>query len=517
MLKLLKKWKSLTIIPRKELIVGIITNVICLFCAVVEPIALSSFISNATIHATGLALLWLAINLGVVIIEHISWHINYGNYTYLISPTYKTLQEKITSAMLYNNGENVDKQKLSYCINTDIFGIATFVDTIIIRACGILKFLIILIIIFVYSYVVGVLLVIMSAIGYLLLLFYNKSRIKTSIETQTQEIATARKTNEIIDMASIIKKYDLESPVLLEQERRLKGYVNSYNNLYTKKSIKDNFIQIYWYAMLTVVFVVCLFEYNALVLHLSVFLVLIDYSVAFIKLTENAFDFTIEITELEDKIKRTEEFINFAKASEVNVEKTAGESQNEQLVISSNKVFKMQAGSKKKLMLEPTKIMLFHSVKYYKLFFDEKQSDYKILYSNQEYNALKQIPESMLVTCENEMFADTILQNLQIINNDEIKIDKILKEFGISDVVAEIDSKPNNYANTIEDKTLNFLLNLTRGLLSDSKILILQLEDGCVVKSKDLIKSIKNLIENRIFLIYAPTIDCAGIGRQIVE
>ncbi len=220
---------------------------------------------------------------------------------------------------------------------------------------------------------------------------------------------------------------------------------------------------------------------------------------------------------MEDKIKRTEEFINFAKANEVGVEKTAGESQNEQLVISSNKVFKMQTGSKKKLMLEPTKIMLFHSLKYYKLFFDEKQSDYKILYSNQEYNALKQIPESMLVTCENEMFADTILQNLQIINNDEIKIDKILKELGISDVVAEIDSKPNNYANNIEDKTLNFLLNLTRGLLSDSKILILQLEDGCVVKSKDLIKSIKNLTENRIFLIYAPTTDCAGIGRQIVE
>ena len=517
MLKLLKKWKSLTIIPRKELIVGIITNVICVFCAVVEPIALSSFVSNATIHATGLALLWLAINLGVVIMEHISWHINYSNYTYLISPTYNDLQEKITSAVLINNGENVDKQKLNYCINTDIFGIATFVDTIVIRACGILKFLTILIIIFIYSYVVGVLLVVMSAIGYLLLLFYNKSRVKTSIETQTQEIATARKTNEIINMANIIKKYDLESPVLLEQERRLKGYVNSYNNLYTKKSIKDNFIQIYWYAMLTVIFVVCLFEYNALVLPLSVFLVLIDYSVTFVKLTENAFDFTIEITELEDKVNRTEEFINLAKTNEVTIDSTADEKQSNQLVISSNKLFKMQAGSKKKLVLEASKIMVFHSAKFYKLFFDENQTDYKITYLNQEYNALNQIPESMLVTCKNEMFADTILQNLQIINNDEAKIDQILKEFEISDAVAQIDSRPNNYANTIQNKNLNLLINLTRGLLNNSKILIVQLEDGCSLCIKDLVKSIKNLTEDRIVLLYAPTVDCTGIGRQIVE
>ena len=60
MIKTLKEWKKLVVTENRLMAVSVLTNVVILVCAITEPIALSSFISNASVHSTTLALIWLA-------------------------------------------------------------------------------------------------------------------------------------------------------------------------------------------------------------------------------------------------------------------------------------------------------------------------------------------------------------------------------------------------------------------------------------------------------------------------
>ncbi len=603
MKKLLQNWKKLCTVEGNVLAVSILTQVVIIICSIVEPVALSSFIECATIHSTALAVIWLFINLGLVIIEHISWHINYSNYTKLISPTYINLQSRITKATLVASKDMIDNTKLNYCINSDIFGIATFLDSLILRLASFVKFLVILIIIFVYSYTVGVMLVVMSAVGFSLLMMYNKLKRRSGIVLRENEISADKKTHEIIEMGEVVKKYNLENPMLLEQERRLVGYVNSYNNLYTKKSIKDNFIQIYWYTMLSVIFLVCYFEFNALAMSLAVFLILIDYSSTFVKLTENAFDFTIEITDLEEKVSRTYEILEFEKNSQKNENfqdtenslvsdfdgnKTSGniesvsqnfakngkkspqsiqnshneeilkdkktkrlksfseeradclsfevasesannlqnkntlqnidsDEKNKLLTIESQKTFYLAGTGCKKMKLMPANVYIFQSDKSRMIFCEAGENNPKIEYGDIEYSSIYKIPELLLVKNQNEMFADSIIENLQIVKNDVELITAITESLGIDEMLNCLDDGDRKRADKIKDEKVIILLNIVRAILSDAEIVYFKMDAEVFDFGKNIIKTFCKFGKNKIVLVYDPAKMLSGKRGIFVE
>lgn len=523
MINILKEWKKLIAIEGVSCKLSILTNIVILICGITEPIALSSFIGNASVHNSTLALIWLGINLGLIIMEHIAWHINYTNYTKLISPTYINLQKRVTSAVLKAQELPLDSVKLNYCINSDIFGIATFIDTLILRIASIIKFLILLVIIFVYSYVVGVMLVVMSAVGYSLLIMYNRLKQKSTSIMQSNEMASARKTDEIINMTDVINKYNLNSPVLLEQERRLKGYVNSYNTLYSKRSLKDNFILIYWYTMLSIVFMVCYFEFNNLVLPLSVFLVLIDYSTSFVKLTENAFDFTIEITELEEKVKRVNDYLSLSHNE--NISKTTCNSgktnlddeqrvaeqkhKNEnapQTVLSLTYLKNSTQKGKNKFTQEFTigKIYIFQDVFFGDLFYNNKSPKIKIMADDELYENIYQLPNLLEVTDKNEMFNDDCLQNLQIIKNDTDLIFDITKTLGLDEILNNLSQEEQQFANRISNEATIILLNIVRALLSEAQIVCIKIDDRIKDFTKKLSTTLKTFGKDKCILLYDP-------------
>lgn len=603
MKKLLQNWKKLCIVEGNVLAVSILTQVVIIICSIVEPVALSSFIESASIHSTALAVIWLFINLGLVIIEHISWHINYSNYTKLISPTYINLQSRITKATLVASKDMIDNAKLNYCINSDIFGIATFLDSLILRLASFIKFLVILIIIFAYSYTVGVMLVVMSAVGFSLLMMYNKLKKRSGIVLRENEISADKKTHEIIEMGEVVKKYNLENPILLEQERRLVGYVNSYNNLYTKKSIKDNFIQIYWYTMLSVIFLVCYFEFNALAMSLAVFLILIDYSSTFVKLTENAFDFTIEIADLEEKVNRTYEILEFERnsqkeesfqsvetsvISDFDGDKTSrnvkslfkksakngknfpqsmqnghddeiledkevrrlnsfsgdglknlnpqreGKSvnnfqnkntlqnidsveRNKLLTIESQKTFYLAGLGCKKMKLTPSNVYIFQSDKSRMIFCETGENKLKIEYGGSEYSSIYKIPELLLVKNQNEMFADSIIENLQIIKNDVELITAITESLGIDEMLNGLDDGVRKRANKIKDEKVIILLNIVRAILSDAEIVYFKMDAELFDFGKNIIKTFCKFGKNKLVLVYDPAKMLSGKKGIFVE
>ena len=338
---------------------------------------------------------------------------------------------------------------------------------------------------------------------------------------QSNEMASARKTDEIINMADVINKYNLNSPVLLEQERRLKGYVNSYNTLYSKRSLKDNFILIYWYTMLSIVFMVCYFEFNNLVLSLSVFLVLIDYSTSFVKLTENAFDFTIEITELEEKVKRVNDYLCLSKKADTrtppcNNDGTVADSKQrvvgEQYKNDSKAIFLLTytkvgtQNGKNKFTQEFTigKIYIFQDVFFSDLFYENKSPKIKIMADDELYENIYQLPNLLEVTDKNEMFNDNCLQNLQIIKNDTDLIFDITKTLGLDEILNNLSQEEQQFANRISNEATIILLNIVRALLSDAQIVCIKIDDRIKDFTKKLSTTLKTFGVNKCILIYDP-------------
>lgn len=642
MKNVLRSWRKLCIVGKSELLISIFTQVIILICSIVEPIALSSFIESASIRSSALAIIWVFINLGLIIIEHISWHINYANYTRLITPTYLNLQKRVTKAVLNAGILSVDKTKLDYCINSDIFGIATFLDSLILRLASFFKFLIMLIIIFVYSYTIGAMLVVMSAVGFSLLLMYNKLKKTNGVILRKNEINADKKTQEILNLGEVIKKYNLENPVLFEQERRLLGYCNSYNTLYTKKSIKDNFIQIYWYTMLSVIFLVSYFEFNTLSMSLTVFLIIIDYSSSFVKLTESAFDFTIEISDLEEKLNRTQDILKLEETTpsanqdiknedkiSANKNETEGKSKNinagdleaskkddvlkqnnapakenynninrrisptdndcdsinegnfgsvgtgdvmkdenfnplknskkqksentpkeqnignvkghknstecfvnnvkenkfptketknlkgNSLIIKSPERFSFNGSSTKVLTLFPGNIYIFASTKAVKLFYSKNLN--LVTFNDFQTTSVFNLPETLSVSDQNEMFADCILENLQIIQNDVEKIGKITDSLGIDELLTNLNLSEKENASLITDKKIIILLNIVRAILSDAKIIYLKFSEELFDFGKNILKTFKTFAKEKLVLIYDPASFLSGKTGIFVE
>ena len=86
MFKQLKLWKNIVTLNSKFVLIQATTYVVSVFCAIISPIALSYFISFVSSSEFSLALLWLGIDLAIKLLEQLSWHFNYSNFT---PPSYK--------------------------------------------------------------------------------------------------------------------------------------------------------------------------------------------------------------------------------------------------------------------------------------------------------------------------------------------------------------------------------------------------------------------------------------------
>ena len=173
MFKQLKLWKGIVRLNSKNVTVQTISYVICLLCALVGPLALSLFISYVSSSNFTLALLWLGIDVAIKILEHLSWHFNYSNYTGLIAPTYLHMQEKLAMTAL-NGVKSNNKEEFNYVLSNDLYTISSYIDKFIFGLSNLLKAFIITFVIFYYSYAIGTIIVVAAILGYFIISFYVK-------------------------------------------------------------------------------------------------------------------------------------------------------------------------------------------------------------------------------------------------------------------------------------------------------------------------------------------------------
>lgn len=490
MLKHLKSWKSLIRVNSRSIIVSSVTSLICVVCSLVSPIALSYFIGLVSEHAFTLALVWLGIDLMLKLLEQLSWHFNYSNFVKLIGPTYMHLQQQLTvTALKPMDGET--KTTLDYVIGNDLYTISSYLDKLIIRLANLLKLIAVTVVIFFYSYSIGTIILAVSVLGYFILCFYMTQKKKSSSHLYIKEKSVTEKFNEIFSKKDVIKKYNLENAVIFEENRRLYNYVESYSESTKKRSIKDNLLQIYWYTMLAVMFAILVYEFKRANLTLTIFLAIYNYLLMYSKITENIFDFKLETAELGIAIERYNEVVNIESEEEK-------ETITKLTDVKIEKINPRANAKDKHLLFKPDEVVVIKDPAY-KKYFTLPPSGIainNISIENLDYDRICKI-----VSTANEMFDDTIIENLQIINNDLKRISNLVSLVGLTRFINSLEDK--EYANIIDntDPEINLKFNLVRAILSDAKVIFIpldDLEDNCLT---DIMKAITATRNGRVYIL----------------
>ena len=490
MFKQFKEWKRIVILNPRSVTIQVVTCIVSVVCALLSPLALSHFISYISSGVFNLAFLWLAIDLALKLLEQLSWHFNYSNYTKLIAPTYLSLQERLTLVAL----EPLPRDKnfeLDYVISNDLYVISNFIDRLILRLCNLIKLIAVSAVIFYYSYAIGTIILVVSILGFFILSFYTSQNKKITKSLYQKEKSVTKKFDEIQAKRDVIKKYNLENAVAYEERRRLSSYVRGYQSTTKSRSVKDNLLQIYWYIMVAVCIAILVYEFRKASLTLTIFLTLYNYLLMYSKITENLFDFKIETGELAVSLERFQSVLN-----------VDGEKEKQVLTevkdISLPRVNARSNAKDKNVKIPCGNVAVFRSSAYQK-FFKLPAKDFQINgidISEIDFNKV-----CKMVSYDNEMFDDSIIENMQIISADIKKISSLLQLVGLAKYIDNLPEK--EYTNIVDssDESINFKFNLVRAILSDAKIIFLDLSKLADDDLPSIMKTVIPVKNNRIFLI----------------
>ncbi len=482
MFKQLKLWKKIITVNKRSVVNQSISYLVCVVCALVSPIALSHFIGLVSNGEFSGALLWLGIDLALKILEQLSWHFNYSNFTSLIAPTYMKLQAKMTECALVNSNKEF-QENFDFVMANDISTIATFIDKLLLRISNLIKFLVVTGIVIYYSYAIGTIILAVSALGYFILVFYAMQRKKIDKEVFNKEMYASHKLDEINQKKDIIKKYNLQSAVAYESERRFYSYVGSYNKSTKNKSAKDNLLQIYWYIMIAICLAILVYQFRESTISIVVFLAIYNYLLMYSSITRNIFDFKIEAEELGVAIARFNDLTNI----ESELEKERIEEIKE---ISIPKMNTRINAKEKFVNVKQGEIVAFKSEKY-RWLFSMPPKDFTI--NGVDISSIDFDRICKVVSYKNEMFDDSIIENLQIIDNDTKRIFVLIQNLGLADFVKALPSGEYTNISDNKDETINFKFNLIRAILSTSKIIFLDIEK---IDDADLLMVLKTILVN---------------------
>ncbi len=491
MFKQLKLWMGIVQLNSKNITIQIISYLICIICALVGPLALSLFISSISSANFSLALLWLGIDVAIKILEQLSWHFNYSNFTGLIAPTYLYLQEKLIMTSL-NSAKAKNKEEFDYVVANDLYTISAYIDKLIFGISNLLKAIIITVVIFYYSYAIGTIIIAVAILAYFIIAFYAGQRNKTTKLLYNKELSFTKKFDEMQTKKDIIKKYNLENAVIYEEERRLFEYVKSYEKVTKNRSFKDNLLQVYWCVMISVCLAILVYEFRQATLSLALFLTIYNYLLMYSKITQNIFDFRLELLEVGTSLERFNNVVDIAE-------------ENKKLVLTKIKDieiprFNERVDAKEQSIVIPLNTVAVFKDGAYSELFNNPTKNFKI--NNIDISQIDFNEVCKFVSYDNEMFDDSIIENFQIINPNLKEISNILKLLGLNYYIDSLSEK--EYANIIDNKDIiiNFKFNLARAILSNSNIIFL---DVAKLNDADLSSVMKTIIimkNNKIFLIY---------------
>ncbi len=461
------------------------------------------------------AWMYLAIELGIVILTLIAHDQVYRNGARIFSSTYKTVQSKIYKKAYRAKSSNfqiTSKEKLLNIIGSDIDVVSNFGDTLGVRIARGIQMLVTLIIVFSTNWMVGLAILTVSALNFVILVYLNRSLGRHKAKLLDDKDHIYEKFTQILSNQDLIKQYNIGSEFADDYFKRCDKYTETFTEHKKTQSIKDNFFVMFYKVLLFAITCLMIFLVKDHILSLEIYLIIVPYLLTSVELVNELINITFTIEETNVSTMRINTVLNFTDDDfiaygNVNQSTASGNSSlylmnvsytNED-VESTNYGFvqdvSMQFASGKINVIKGRKgcgkRAIFHMIarkvkpdKGTILLNDINLYDYdKETYLSNIFNGF----------AKPKFLNDSIINNFNISGAGKEKIDEMCKLVGVYDYINTLDEKfDTNIYSPVISAEMFYLMGLVMSMLKHSKILsIYEVPSGMTPKE---IKNIKEVI-----------------------
>ena len=263
------------------------------------------------------AIMYLAIELGIVFITYSAYFQVYVNAGKLFKNTYMTVQHKIYQKAYRAKDSNfkvTSKEKLLNIIGNDVDVVSNFADTLGCRISRGVQVVITIVIVFISNWAVGLAILGLSVINLFVLLKLNKNITKHRVRMYENKDKLYEQFSQILSNQPLIKQYDMGKTVAEDYFDRCEKYAKSNHKRLVASGIKENYFIVFYKFMIFLItcLMITLVQNNTL--PLETYFVLVPYLLTSVELMNELINLTFSLEETDVSTKRINTVLNFTDA-----------------------------------------------------------------------------------------------------------------------------------------------------------------------------------------------------------
>ncbi|MCL2540597.1 MAG: ABC transporter ATP-binding protein/permease [Firmicutes bacterium] len=281
---------------------------------ILEPIFAAQVIVALTVGDWRSAYIWLAIAFLGILLRNISWDINFRSYTRFVGYSYTNIQKQVFNKVVNakeKNFKNTSREKLINIVGADIFTASALGDIFATKTARLIRIFVTIIIVFINSYLVGLLIIAVAIINFFILNWIN-----TKIARENKNLAEANegifeKLTEVVSGRNYIKDYYMDPNLEAEYKARGDRLLKARHRHTVWTSARGQWHFVFWQFVLMLVSMYLVYLVAGDAISLAIYLILVPYFVTSIDRTNDFFNLTIDIKHANVAVDRVNTILNF--------------------------------------------------------------------------------------------------------------------------------------------------------------------------------------------------------------
>lgn len=534
-IKTLKDWHKLARPNKWCTAITFVAIILSQVCVLVSP----TFEAKATVAITSGDYTGTIINLLIVFVLffllQMFWQIDFSTYSRTIKHIYNKINNEFVEKSLKAKSANFkyfSKEKILNIVDTDVYNVAKFADTLPIAIARLIMLIVTTVIIFTVNVWAGVIVVFANIIDFFVVTYLNSRRERYVKKIREDHDLQFEKFSEIVDTRETIGDLGIEQKIKKEYNKILDDFIlHLKKRTFWDSMIENHYLTFYKFMILaTTILLVILVSKNTL--SVETYFLIVTYVTNGIANTNSIYNKIPDLKTVKVSQNRIKTVLDFVEKDEVSVGKN-----NLKDILGSlsfnhvsykrdddgnptiNNFDVMFKENETTLLLGPRNCgkrtvfnilrraitpnsgcVLLDGVN----LFDYSHSSHR---DNFSYVITKPV-----------FFKGSIIKNLNVVEKNRNVIYQICKELGIYNYIMNLPKKFNEDISNLPYEKL-YLLGLARAILTGSEVLLIyEFPQNLTDAEKENIKLIlKKMHGARTILIFSARDYCHDIADKIIS
>ena len=534
-IKTLRDWRKLARPNKWYVLITFVAIILSQVCVLVSP----TFEAKTTIAITSGDYTGTIINLlivfGLYFLLQMFWQVDYSFYSKNIKSIYNKINNEFVEKSLKAKSSNFkcfSKERILNIVDTDVYNVAKFADTLTIAIARLIMLIVTTIVIFTVNIWAGVIVVIANIIDFFVVTWLNSRRERYVKKIREDHDLQFEKFSEIVDTRETIDDLGIEQKIKKEYNKILEDYIGHlHKRTFWDSMIENHYLSFYKFIILaTTILLVLLVSKNTL--DVETYFLIVTYVTNGIANTNNIYNKIPELKTVKVSQARIKTVLDFVEKDEVAVGKNNLKDilgslsfnhiyykRDEEGNPSLNNFDVMFKENETTLLLGPRSCgkrtvfnLLRRTIKPLK---GNISLDGVDLF---EYSHSSHRDNISYVITKPVFFKGSIIKNLSIVEKNRKVIYQICRELGIYDYIINLPRKFSTDISNLPYEKL-YMLGLARAILTGTEVLLIyEFPQNLTDNEKQNIKEIlKRMHGARTIIIFSARDYCAEISDKIIS